>query len=166
MPGHPPPHRDCLLFVLDVCCDPAATTALGVWADASADTRRDLAATVRQTLDRSSASTMINELSTWIDDWLASRDPEAILWNRVGKVGEEYGEVVRALIGLTAANPRIQKSNSSDQLAYELLDVSLAALGAYAHLQGNQGNPLLALLKHIDHVHRRSGFSAEKGSAS
>lgn len=109
------------------------------------------------------ATIKINNISAWVDARLAGRDPEAILWNRIGKVGEEHGEAVTALIGLTDANPRRNTSSTTvDHLRYELLDVALAALAAHAHLGQNRGDPMQALLDHLDHVHHRAGLDSER----
>lgn len=108
------------------------------------------------------ANIKINNVSAWVDARLAGRDPEAILWHRVGKVGEEHGEAVTALIGLTDGNPRRNTSSTTaDHLRYELLDVALAALAAHAHLGNNRGDSMQALLDHIDHVHHRAGLDIE-----
>jgi hypothetical protein len=78
-------------------------------------------------------------LSRWVDDGLAGRDPETIVWHRVAKIGEEAGEVIDALIGATGGNPRKGVVGSMDHVVKELLDVAATALGAVEHLTGNQG---------------------------
>ena len=60
-----------------------------------------------------SATDRINALAAWIDRGLEWDDAEGIdrsneaeLMHRTVKIGEEYGEVVQAIIGATGANPR------------------------------------------------------------
>ncbi|MET9878567.1 MazG-like family protein [Actinacidiphila glaucinigra] len=50
----------------------------------------------------------VHAVSRWIDAHPDNRDrdPEALLWGRVTKVGEEAGEVIAALVGATGHNPR------------------------------------------------------------
>jgi len=101
------------------------------------------------------------ELSAWVDSSLTGKDPETILWVRVGKVGEEHGEAVEALIGVTNANPRKPGSHTLDDVRHELLDVATTALAAWAHLNGNTGDALAALSAHVGRVHARAGLELE-----
>lgn len=80
-----------------------------------------------------------------------------LLW-RVGKLGEENGEVVEALFGAMGENFRKGVTNGLDKVEYELLDAALASLGAVCHLHGNEDvDPLALLAAHIDKVYDRSG---------
>jgi NTP pyrophosphatase (non-canonical NTP hydrolase) len=74
---------------------------------------------------------------------------ELALWRRVTKVCEESGEVWRALSGYVAENPRKGQTHTLDDLRGELLDTAAAALCAWAHVNGNVGDPLGALLAHV-----------------
>lgn len=73
---------------------------------------------------------------------------ELQMWRRVTKVCEESGEVWRALSGYVAENPRKGQTHSLDDLLGELLDTASAALCAWAHLHGNNGDPVAALVEH------------------
>lgn len=95
-------------------------------------------------------------LSEWIDAGNARRDPEARTWGRLAKITEEAGEVVAAFIGLTGQNPRKGVTHTEQDVADELLDVAVTALGAYEHLQGHQGTALDALLVKIRLVAARA----------
>jgi hypothetical protein len=77
---------------------------------------------------------------TSIDEYLDSEvgeqyrfHPLAQDWARVSKIGEEYGEAVNALIGITAQNPRKGYYSSREELIKELLDVAATALVAVEH---------------------------------
>lgn len=78
-------------------------------------------------------------MSKWVDNHNEKRDPEARLWGRVSKIGEEFGEVMEALIGYTGQNPRKGESHSKKDVLEELLDVAITALGAYEHMTGHLG---------------------------
>jgi NTP pyrophosphatase (non-canonical NTP hydrolase) len=113
-----------------------------------------------------STTARINALSAWIDDGLAwddaegvDRSNEAKLMHRTVKIGEEYGEVVQAIIGATGANPRKGFTHDLADVNKELLDVALTALGAWAHTHGNSGDPMCALVEHIDYVCDRAGVA-------
>lgn len=82
-------------------------------------------------------------------------DAEAHRWRRCIKVAEEVGEVTEALLGLSGENPRKGVTHDIGQVRKELLDVALAALGAVAHLDGNQGDPMADLVSHAAFVRGR-----------
>lgn len=112
-----------------------------------------------------SATDRINALGAWIDRGLEWDDAEGIdrsneakLMHRTVKIGEEYGEVVQAIIGATGANPRKGFTHDLADVNKELLDVALAALGAWAHTHGNTADPMAALVEHIDYVCDRAGL--------
>src|SRR5690242_18815203 len=89
------------------------------------------------------------ELSALIDgSYPTGLDAEAHRWRRCAKIGEEAGEVIEALLGLSGENPRKGITNGVDKVRKELLDVALAAVGAVAHLDGNTGSPIDALSDH------------------
>ena len=60
-----------------------------------------------------------------------------LAWERIGKIAEEYGEVTEAWIGVGATNPRKGATHSYDDVRSELLDVAVAALGAWDAQAGN-----------------------------
>src|SRR5688500_15488338 len=92
-------------------------------------------------------------ISAMIDaTYPAALDAEAHRWRRCAKVSEECGEVTEALLGLAGENPRKGVTHSVGDVRKELLDVALAALGAVAHLDGNQGDPVAALGEHAEFV--------------
>ena len=110
---------------------------------------------------------LINALSAWIDDGLGwddvagvERTDEAKLMHRTVKIGEEYGEVVQAIIGATGANPRKGFTHRHDDIAGELLDVALTALGAWAHMHGNESDAIAALLAKVEYVCNRAEVTA------
>lgn len=95
-------------------------------------------------------------LSRWIDEHNVRRDPEAVLWGRVSKIGEEFGEVIQSLIGYTGQNPRKGFTHSRDDVQEELLDVAVTALCAIEHLRGHDGRALAELDDKIRRVHLRA----------
>jgi hypothetical protein len=108
------------------------------------------------------AADKLAALSRWIDESPANaaRDPEAVLWGRVSKVGEEFGEAIQALVGATGQNPRKGVTNGMDAVVEELLDTALTAACAVEHLTGNHGHALAMLSMKIDAVYRRAGLTS------
>lgn len=100
-------------------------------------------------------------LSRWVDESPenAARDPEAATWGRLSKITEEAGEVITAFIGATGQNPRKGFSATEADVRKELLDVAVAALAAYEHLSGNQGQSVVALKGYLDELIKRAGLS-------
>lgn len=96
------------------------------------------------------------ELSEWIDAGNAHRDPEAIAWGRLAKIGEEFGEVIEAWIGYTGQNPRKGRTHRLDDVIEELLDVAVTALGAAEHLGNHRGDSIELLFDKIARVHARA----------
>lgn len=104
----------------------------------------------------------LHTLSAWIDAGNAGRDPEAITWGRLAKVSEECGEVIAAYIGATGQNPRKGTTASLADVREELLDVAVTALGAIAHLHGNDPDTadiLYMLQEKIARVVHRAGVA-------
>ncbi len=102
----------------------------------------------------------LQALSVYVDTYPpnAVRDREALDWHRVGKVGEEFGEVMEAMVGWTNDNPRKGQTHSLDDVTTELLDVATAALGAVEHLTSNNGEALGMLRDHVRSRVRRAGI--------
>lgn len=96
------------------------------------------------------------EISQWIDDANAHRDPEAITWGRLAKVSEECGELIEAYIGCTGQNPRKGVTHNLEDVKKELLDIAFTALAAYEHLTGNFGGSLGAFVEHTIFLHKRA----------
>ncbi|MFH8257740.1 MazG-like family protein [Streptomyces roseolus] len=105
-------------------------------------------------MTRHTTNALIHKVSAWIDQapCNAGRNPEALLWGRVTKVGEEAGEVIAALVGATGQNPRKGQTHTLADVERELLDTAMTALAAVAHLHARDPEPadVLALLD--DHV--------------
>jgi NTP pyrophosphatase (non-canonical NTP hydrolase) len=102
----------------------------------------------------------VARLSAWIDEHPpnAQRDVEAQLWSRVSKVGEEFGEVVAAMIGYTGQNPRKGYSHDRLDVINELADVAVTALAAIEHMTMNGGNSVSYLEKHVAKIVTRAGL--------
>lgn len=99
----------------------------------------------------------IELLSEWIDNYNRHKAPELQLWERTAKVGEEAGEVMEAMIGLSDQNPRKGATHDREDVSYELLDVAVTALGAWYHMHP-AGNMMLALETHAQHLVDRAGL--------
>lgn len=99
----------------------------------------------------------IIKMSDWIDDHNSHKDPEAQLWSRVAKIGEEFGEVIAALIGITGQNPRKGYTHSLADVRKELMDVIVTAMGAYYHAYQDP-NILEALERHVEDLIERAGL--------
>jgi NTP pyrophosphatase (non-canonical NTP hydrolase) len=82
----------------------------------------------------------IQTLDTWLDEQVAEQYKEQPLaqdWARIAKIGEEFGEVVSAFIGVTGQNPRKGFIGSQDDVDDELADVALTAILALQHRTGD-----------------------------
>jgi len=96
----------------------------------------------------------LRALVIWMNDDLdgevAERykdQPLAQDWARVAKAGEEVGEAIDALIGITGQNPRKGEYGEFGDLIAELADVSLTGLYAIQHfLKGDGGLTIQALM--------------------
>lgn len=104
-----------------------------------------------------STAESIAALSTWIDGHNSHKDHDLQIWERCGKVGEEFGEVVEALIGAMGQNPRKGLTHNLTDVIEELLDVAITALGAVEHLIGNQGDSIRLLENKVARVAARAG---------
>jgi hypothetical protein len=100
-------------------------------------------------------------ISTWVDEHPpnAARDAEARLWGRVGKVGEEFGEVIAAMIAMTGQNPRKPQAGCVADVLDELLDVAATALAAVEHIDGNRGGSVAMLAEHVAGLVERAGLT-------
>lgn len=106
----------------------------------------------------SDTNTQLAELSDWIDAANAHRDAESVTWGRIAKIAEENGEVIEAFIGATGQNPRKGQTHEVADVVDELYDVAITALGAVAHLFGNNRsvNVIDGLAVRIEAVHHRA----------
>jgi hypothetical protein len=102
----------------------------------------------------------LKELSAWVDSYPPNetRDKEAQLWGRVSKVGEEFGEVIAAMIGATNQNPRKGETYFFTDVCKEMLDVAVTALCAIEHMTGNNGKALSMMERHIQLLAIRAGL--------
>lgn len=96
-------------------------------------------------------------LSKWVDDYNSWRDTETQAWGRVSKIGEEFGEVIQAMIGWTDQNPRKGQTHTIEHVIDELADVAITALGAIEHLTDNQGRARSIVDEKIKAVGDRAG---------
>jgi len=103
------------------------------------------------TRDLAFVAAAINRLSVWIDASYPDGIPgELALRRRVGKLGEEVGEVVNAIGGWSGENPRKGVTKTLDDVRGELLDVVVTALGAWEHIDGNRGHGVTVFAKHVE----------------
>lgn len=89
---------------------------------------------------KSSAGQALLDLSLWLDAYNDGKPLATQHWERVGKVGEEHGEVIGAMIGWGGQNPRKGRTHDDEHVKEELLDVAITALGAIIHLEGNDSD--------------------------
>lgn len=103
----------------------------------------------------------ITKLSVWIDDGVDDGASEAQTWHRVAKCAEEAGEAVAALLGTVGRNPRKGVTHTAEDLEKELQDTAVSALGAIAHLHGNDPSfdPVAAMDQALDVLLARVGLS-------
>jgi hypothetical protein len=85
----------------------------------------------------------------------AGMDPELVMRRRVGKIGNEYGELLDAIEGWTGENPRKGIYATKADVIKELLDCASASLCATEHLTGDQGEALALLAAHVQGNHER-----------
>lgn len=175
-------HDACSYFVLDLHHDEHARNALASYADSCESDYPLLAADLRRMLigttgifrgEEDDVSTSMREelrqLVIWMDDDLdgevADRyyeQPLAQDWARVAKAGEEAGEAIDALIGVTGQNPRKGEYGSYNDLLNELADVALTGLYAIQHFTKNGDETLDTLMRRARyHRERRAAQIAE-----
>lgn len=83
---------------------------------------------------------IVERVDEWLDYAVAPAymdQPLAQDWARVAKVGEELGEAIRNLIGMTGQNPRKGFDRTSLDLVEELADTALTAIFAIQHFTKN-----------------------------
>lgn len=104
----------------------------------------------------------LNEIIEWMDTDLDENvalpyktQPLAQDWARVCKIGEEYGEVIDALIGFTGQNPRKGFYGEKDDLFIELCDVAATALYAIQHFTKDSHETLAFLVGRMKYHQKR-----------
>lgn len=102
--------------------------------------------------------TQLTALSIWIDEHNAHKSVNLQMWERIGKIGEEFGECIGALIGYLGQNPRKGHTHSLQDIRKELLDIAVTALAAHEHVTGNTGITEQAFSKHLFKVIQRAGL--------
>src|SRR5690348_16606372 len=83
---------------------------------------------------------IVEQVDEWLDAAVAPaymNQPMAQDWARVAKVGEELGEAIRNLIGMTGQNPRKGFDRAATDLLDELADTALTAIFAMQHITKN-----------------------------
>jgi NTP pyrophosphatase (non-canonical NTP hydrolase) len=80
---------------------------------------------------------------------------ENLLLRTTVKLAEEYGELNEAIIGVTGQNPRKGETHTWDDVDKELMDIAVAALGAYEHRHNNDGSSIKRLAAHLEGVRLR-----------
>lgn len=87
---------------------------------------------------------VLNELATidrWLDDYVSQThkdQPLAQDYARLLKIGEEFGEAIRAWIIHTGQNPRKPQQDMMVELLAELADVACTALLCMQHFTKDQ----------------------------
>lgn len=105
-------------------------------------------------IDTEAAQVELTAISRWIDESPANAnrpDLESYLLRAI-KIGEEYGELVAEIIGMTGQNPRKGVTSDSLKVIEEGLDVALTALAFVEHATGNQGDAIGLLFEKIRRV--------------
>jgi hypothetical protein len=101
------------------------------------------------------AAEQLCDLSEWFDEHNAGRSESEQMLARAIKVGEENGEMVAEIIGMTGQNPRKGVISDKEKVIKEALDVALTALGFVEHMLGNSGDSFERFHEHIAVVHAR-----------
>lgn len=110
---------------------------------------------------------MISEIALqMLDEWLDGNvsqqykdQPLAQDWARISKIGEEFGEVVEAFIGVTGQNPRKGFHGSQDNVDAELVDVALTALLCLQHRTKDTRVTELIVEERIEYRLQKAGLA-------
>jgi hypothetical protein len=94
-------------------------------------------------------------ISRALNDTYADMPRELVDRRRIDKIGEEFGEVIEALNGRWAENPRKGNSHTVEDVVRELLDVALCALAATAHMTEHRHDVGVLLDQHALRVRDR-----------
>ena len=110
----------------------------------------------------------LQALIVWMDHYLDADvadtyqgQPLAQDWARVAKAGEEAGEAIDALIGMTGQNPRKGRYGGLPDLLDELADVALTGLYAIQHFTKSGDGTVDVLMQRARyHRHRVQGLDS------
>jgi NTP pyrophosphatase (non-canonical NTP hydrolase) len=100
----------------------------------------------------------IHAIDRWLDSAVSEeyiRQPLAQDWARIGKVIEELGESIRALIGYTGQNPRKGFTHSQEDMLEELADSAITAILGMQHFTKNTSTTRLIIMDKIKAIERR-----------
>ncbi len=108
------------------------------------------------------------QIVSLVDEWLDrevsavyQNQPLAQDWARIGKVIEELGEAIQALIGATGQNPRKGITDTMDGVLRELADTALTALFAMQHITKDTSIVKAILLEKQHVIFRRTLTSGD-----
>lgn len=113
-------------------------------------------------------SAILAVVDYWLDSEVAEQyrqQPLAQDWARVGKVIEELGEAVSALIGYTGQNPRKGVTSSRDEMLVELADVAATALFAIQHFTRDTAETLIVFSDKLRAIRQRVPSPFEQRAA-
>lgn len=97
-----------------------------------------------------SLSKVLAEISATVTaSYPPGMDSELVLRRRVGKVGNEYGELLEAMEGYTGENPRKGVYATRADIINELLDCASAALCAVEFMSDDQGQSINRLIQRV-----------------
>lgn len=112
---------------------------------------------------------LVEWMDTHLDGAVAERykdQPLAQHWARVAKAGEEVGEAIDALIGVTGQNPRKGFYGSEDHLLDELADTALTGIYAMQHFTKDAPHTIEKLLARAAHHRERVENPPPKSGAA
>ena len=104
----------------------------------------------------------IRDIDVWLDDQVSDTykaQPLAQDWARVAKAGEEHGEAIAALIGMTGQNPRKGFTHDRGDLFKELSDIAATAILAMQHFTKDTAITASILNERIYSLHSRIPLS-------
>jgi hypothetical protein len=98
----------------------------------------------------------------YVDEWLDAevsepykQQPLAQDWARIGKVIEELGESISALIGATGQNPRKGTTHSQEDVLGEVADSVMTGILAIQHFTKNTSETRRILMEKQEKIYRR-----------
>jgi NTP pyrophosphatase (non-canonical NTP hydrolase) len=111
----------------------------------------------------------ISKIDRWLDSAVSDtyiHQPLAQDWARVGKVIEELGEVIRALIGFTGQNPRKGITHSRQEMLDELADTAITGILGMQHFTKDASETRQILQEKLKAIENRvpkpmSGWAGE-----
>lgn len=106
----------------------------------------------------------IAAITRWLDDSNVFMSPELDDSMRIMKIGEEFGEVIEAYIGMTGQNPRKGVTHDRDDVLAELADVVVTAMCAIQHMTQDSGITQAVIEGKVRSIMARSGITTEGGA--